>query len=172
MTSEEILTELRKIIRALNLESKRIQKVSGISIPQFLCLRYLSKLPDFTATTKSISEALTLNPSTISGIISRLEKKGFVARLPKRNDKRMTFISLTAEGARLINASPLLFQEKLDQRLSRLSNDELIKLQEGLILISGMLELKDVDIPSIISMTDEIDQVDDIHDEFTDKPFI
>ena len=38
----EILTDIRKIVRSINLESKRIQKDFGVSIPQLLCLSYLS----------------------------------------------------------------------------------------------------------------------------------
>jgi len=168
MNSEEILTELRKIIRALNLESKRIQKKFGISIPQLLCLIYLSKRENHQATTKSLSEALNLNPSTISGIVSRLEKKGYVARLPKRDDKRMTYITLTAVGAKLIEASPMLFHEKLDKRLSRLSDIERNKVQEGLMLITGILELEDMDAAPMLTITDNIADSNDNNDELSE----
>ena len=39
----EILVKLRKIIRSINLESKKIEKKFGISIPQLMCLQFLSE---------------------------------------------------------------------------------------------------------------------------------
>lgn len=145
MNTETILTSLRKIIRALNLESKRIQKEFGISIPQLLCLNYLDKAENFQANTKTLSKALNLNPSTISGIVKRLEKKGYIARLPKGQDKRVTFITLTADGARLLEMTPKLFHEKLDERLASLSDEDQSKVIDGLEIIANLLEVNDLE---------------------------
>jgi DNA-binding MarR family transcriptional regulator len=76
------------MIRSINLESKRIQKEHGISIPQYLCLDYINSSENYRATTKDIGTHLNLNASTVSGIISRLEKKGYLAKLPNETDKR------------------------------------------------------------------------------------
>ena len=145
MTSDEVLVSLRKIIRALNLESKRIQKEFGVSIPQMLCLNFLNQAPDFQANTKQLSEGLTLNPSTISGIVSRLAQKGYVSRLPKSGDKRVSTIILTASGARLLKNTPKLFHEKLDERLSKLSEEQLFKIKDGLNLLISLLEVDKID---------------------------
>ncbi|MFB0939010.1 MAG: MarR family transcriptional regulator, partial [Urechidicola sp.] len=113
----EILIKLRKIIRSINLESKKIEKELGISIPQLLVLQYLSDQNDYRAFAKDIKEYINLNASTVSGIISRLESKSLVAKLPKPNDKRATYIILTAKGADLLYKYPPTLQEKLSKRL-------------------------------------------------------
>ena len=79
----EILVKLRKVIRSINLESKKIEKEFGISIPQLLVLKFLSEQKDYKASSKDIKTYINLNASTVSGIIVRLEDKGLVARLPK-----------------------------------------------------------------------------------------
>ena len=38
----DILIRLRKIVRSVNLESKRVEKEQGVSIPQLLCLQFLA----------------------------------------------------------------------------------------------------------------------------------
>ena len=40
------MTGIRKIVRAINLESKRVQKDLNISIPQLLTLKYLQCSPN------------------------------------------------------------------------------------------------------------------------------
>ncbi|MDZ7777296.1 MAG: MarR family transcriptional regulator [Bacteroidales bacterium] len=91
----EIIIKIRQIVRSINLESKKIQKEYGVSIPQVLCLSYIRDAPNFQTTQKNIRNYLNLNASTVTGIINRLEKKGYIARLPKLGDKRITSITLT-----------------------------------------------------------------------------
>src|SRR6056297_3703570 len=98
MDTTEILIKVRKIVRSINLESKKIQKEYGVSIPQVLCLNYLQKAEGFQATQGEIRKFLNLNSSTVSGIIDRLERKGYVARLPRSGDKRVVNITLTSGG--------------------------------------------------------------------------
>ena len=88
----DILIDLRRIIRAVNLEGKRVEKAHGVSIPQYLALRHLSQAPNFTASMKDLREALQLNPSTITGIVQRLERGGYAARLPRVDDRRKSMI--------------------------------------------------------------------------------
>ena len=75
MNSLDILIKIRKIVRSLNLESKAIQKDFGLSITQLLCLSHLEKTPNYQTTHKELMELLSLNSSTVTGIINRLEKK-------------------------------------------------------------------------------------------------
>ena len=56
MNYTDILTQIRKIIRSVNLESKRIEKEYGISIPQLLCLNYLNGRDDYKATHKELKD--------------------------------------------------------------------------------------------------------------------
>ena len=56
----EIMISVRKIVRAINLESKRVEKNFGISIPQLLTLKYLKEKPDYKTTMRSLREFLSL----------------------------------------------------------------------------------------------------------------
>ena len=148
--SDEILTNIRKILRSINLESKRIQKEYGISIPQLLSLNYLSEIPNYQSTVKAISEHLNLNSSTVSGIIKRLESKGLVAKLPNPNDRRGSIIALTEKGAKLVKSTPGLLHDRLDQNLSRLQPGELETVRKGLDLLIGLMGVEEIDASPIL----------------------
>jgi DNA-binding MarR family transcriptional regulator len=154
----EVLINIRKIIRSINLESKRIQKEYGISIPQYLCLNFLNNQPEYKATAKEIGMHLNLNASTVSGIVSRLEKKGYLAKLPNQSDKRSTFIYLTAIGEKTVNSIPDLLHEKLTKKLKSISSDDLENLQKAMELLVAFMEVEDVDASPMITPGENIVQ--------------
>lgn len=145
MTYLEILVKLRKIIRSINLESKKIEKDHGISIPQLLCLQYLSEQEDYQSIASQIKKYLMLNPSTVSGIVSRLENKGLVAKLPNPEDRRAAFITLTAKGAEVLEKSPTTLQEKLTGRLATLSENEIGELEKNIDLLVHLMEAEEIE---------------------------
>ena len=161
MKYTEVLINIRKIIRSINLESKRIQKEYGISIPQYLCLNFLNSCEDYRATAKEIGAHLNLNASTVSGIISRLEKKGYLAKLPNQRDKRSTYIYLTAIGEKMVTSMPDLLHEKLTTKLKSLSGEDLENLQRAMELLVGFMEVEDVDASPLITPGESIIQSKD-----------
>lgn len=141
----EVLVKLRRIIRSINLESKRIEKQFGISIPQLLVLQYLSDQDEYRASAKDIKGYINLNASTVSGIVSRLEVKGLVAKLPRTDDRRASYVTLTAKGADLLKESPTTLQEKLSSRLQRLSVEQIAELNSNIELLTRILDVEDMD---------------------------
>lgn len=154
MDNTNILIKIRKIIRAINLESKKIQKEHGVSIPQVLCLGFLSRSHDFQAGQQQIREYLNLNASTVTGIIGRLEKKGLIARLPKSGDKRITTIALTAKGSDLLERIPPLMHERLSAKLLDYSDDQRREVEKALDQVIGFLDIETLDASPLI--TDDI----------------
>lgn len=150
----DILIGLRKIIRSINLESKDIQKKHGVSIPQLLCLNYLRNQPEFKSTSSAIKSYLNLNASTVSGIVSRLEKKGYLARLPKAGDKRVSYIVITSLGAEAIDKIPPLMHDKLSKKLSQLSASKLQDIQEAVSLLIDFMGAENLDAAPVIMVQD------------------
>ena len=156
MEYTEILINIRKIIRSINLESKRIEREFGISIPQYLCLNFLATTETFRATATEIGLYLNLNASTVTGIVSRLEKKGYVARLINPEDKRSSFIYLTALGDKIIKTIPNLLQDKLTLRLQELKSQELKQLQNSLDLLVKFMGVEDLDASPLLTPEEHI----------------
>jgi len=145
------MISVRKIVRAINLESKRVEKNFGISIPQLLTLKYLKEKPDYKTTMRSLREFLSLNASTVTGIVSRLETKGFIARLPDPSDKRSTPIVLTSKGDDLIKKTNLSLHEKISKNLEALNEEEYSAIVESFQTIINFLNIEDLDASPIIT---------------------
>lgn len=158
MNTTEILITIRKIVRSINLESKKIQKEYGVSIPQVLCLNFLHSSINFQSTQGKIRKFLNLNSSTTSGIINRLETKGLIARLPKQGDKRVVNIALTSKGSDLLNKIPPLLHEQLSEKLSKLSNIERQQIQDSLLTLVSILDIDKLEASPLITIEEPIDE--------------
>lgn len=152
----EIIIKIRQIVRSINLESKKIQKEHGVSIPQVLCLNYIKEAPNFQTTQKNIRNYLNLNASTVTGIINRLENNGYIARLPKLGDKRITSITLTGKGQRLLDKLPPLLQDQLTKKLNELPPDRAENVRAGLDDLINILNIKDVDASPVLTAEEKI----------------
>jgi len=151
MKYTEVLTRIRQIIRSVNLESKRVEKKYNISIPQLLCLNFLNEQENFQASHKAIKDYLKLNASTVTGIIARLEKKNYVARLPKKGDKRVGLITITANGVDLLDKTPEPLHEQLTHKLKKLPSEEVTKILSAFDTIIDFLNIVDDDASPIIT---------------------
>ena len=156
MNNTDILIKIRKIVRSINLESKKIYKDYGVSIPQVLCLNYLKNSPDFRSTQKELSRFMNLNPSTVNGIVNRLESKGYIARLPKKDDKRKTYIILTSKSSSLLQKIPPLIHERLSENLKTLSPKDAETINDALDLLIDYLDIGSIDASPVITFEDEI----------------
>jgi DNA-binding MarR family transcriptional regulator len=158
MDTTEILIKIRKIVRSINLESKKIQKEYGVSIPQVLCLSYLFNCPNYQSTQGEIRKFLNLNSSTTSGIIDRLEKKGYIARLPKFGDKRVVNIALTSAGDKLLSELPSLLHEQLSEKLKELDESVLRGVESSLDTLIKLLDIQGVKASPVIAIDDNLDE--------------
>jgi len=92
----------------------------------------------------------------MSGIIDRLETKGFVARLPNPSDKRTVYISLTAKGSKLLDASPQLLHNQLSRRLEKLPAEKINDINEALKILVKSLNIEELPASPLMTIEDPI----------------
>jgi DNA-binding MarR family transcriptional regulator len=63
-----------------------------------------------------LSEQVCMDPSTLTGIVDRLEKKNYVQRKQNPGDRRSTLVDLTDKG-RVIAPKIVKFAGEIDDRL-------------------------------------------------------
>lgn len=148
----EILIKLRRIIRSINLESKKIEKEFGISIPQLLVMQYLDQQPDKCASGKDIKLYINLNASTVSGILVRLENKLLIKRVSSKNDRRSSLVALTEEGKHLLTQSPTTLQEKLSKKLDQLTPERIKELEQNIELLTKIMDLDNIDAAPLLTI--------------------
>jgi DNA-binding MarR family transcriptional regulator len=158
MDTTDILISIRRIVRSINLESKKIQKEYGVSIPQVLSLGFLQRAPGFVSSQNELRKYLNLNASTVTGIVGRLEQKRLIARLPKSGDRRVTQIILTSSGNELLTKIPPLLHDRLEEKLSELSPEKLGLIEKSLEDIVSLLEISSVEAAPFITGLDDIGQ--------------
>ena len=106
-----------RIARAIDIGSRKLEAQHQITGTQLLCL---TAVADHTpATTTGIAKRVHLSPSTIVGVLDRLEAKDLVERRRGRRDRRVVYVSATDAGRALAAkaAHPLLdeFAKALEQ---------------------------------------------------------
>jgi DNA-binding MarR family transcriptional regulator len=84
--------------QALQRTSKQMHRVLGITGPQRLVLRIVGQFPGSSA--GDLARLLHVHPSTLTGVLARLERSGLLARTTDRRDARRSLLRLTDKGRR------------------------------------------------------------------------
>ena len=79
--------------------SKRMAAVLGLTEPQRMVMRILGRKAGMS--TGAVAEILHLHPSTLTGIIRRLEERGVLRRERDLRDARRCLLYLTPKGRKL-----------------------------------------------------------------------
>jgi DNA-binding MarR family transcriptional regulator len=79
-----------------------------------------------------LSARIFAHPSTVSGIVDRLERRGAVRRVVDRADRRGIRLSLTPRGRRILRRSPPPVQVGLSQALVSMPAPRLRELRRSL----------------------------------------
>ena len=98
-TEEAVLKSLRRIIRAVDLYSRKLVTQTGLSGPQLICLRQLASLGPMQ--TSHLADAVNLSSPTVCGILNRLEERGLVIR-----ERQSVLVSLSEAGQDTVDNAP------------------------------------------------------------------
>jgi MarR family transcriptional regulator, organic hydroperoxide resistance regulator len=79
-----------------------------------------------------LSEMLALSNSTVSGILDRLEKHGFVERSRSEEDRRVVYVNVTDEFRKHAQEHFEEIEKKLESMMNKATQDELDKITMGL----------------------------------------
>jgi DNA-binding MarR family transcriptional regulator len=138
-----VLQSIRRIIRAVDLHSRRLSVLHNITGPQLACLLAISEYG--TLTESSLAREVHLSPSTIVGILDRLEQKEMVLRKRSSRDRRVVNIEITAKGMELVNSVPSPLQETLARALQGLPEIEQVSIALSLEKIVALMEAQGID---------------------------
>lgn len=133
-----ILRALRRITRSIALHSRQLAAGSNITSPQLVCLRTVIEKGPLTAT--MISREMHVSPSTVVGVLDRLEDKGFVVRERSREDRRIVYVSATEAGKELAQSTPSPLQQKLGDALQQLPETEQLQITTALERVVALID--------------------------------
>lgn len=142
----EIVQTLRRLFRAIHEYSKEIQKKSGLSGPQLWALTILKAQAGLSA--RELAARMFVHPSTVTGIVNRLVRKGAVARTIDDRDRRGVCLSATRSGGRILKTTPPPVQVGLTRALAALPPRRLRDLRTSLVKIARGTEADRVQAPT------------------------
>ena len=87
-------------------------------------LLYLKRHEEDKLTQRDLETGLTLKNPTVTGLLNRLEEKGFITREQNLNDKRSKFIKMTEKTQRVLDDAYLYIQELDAKMLNGISKEE------------------------------------------------
>jgi DNA-binding MarR family transcriptional regulator len=157
---EAILTSLRRIMRAVDLYSRQLASRHQLTGPQLVCLRLLNRHGIMTS--GHLAQEATLSAGTVTGILDRLEQRGYVRRERAEPDKRQVKISLTDPGREAVRQAPLPLQERFQQRLARLPATRQQEILFVLDSVVSMMEAESVDAAPLLATGPATAEPDDV----------
>lgn len=145
---ESVLVALRRIIRAIDLHSRQLINRHGLTGPQLILLRHLTANGQMPI--GELAKAVSLSHPTVTGIVSRLEQRGYVERTRGERDKRQFLLAVTEKARETINTAPPLLQEQFTEQFGKLAEWEQTQILASLQKIVGMMEAEELDAAPIL----------------------
>jgi MarR family transcriptional regulator, organic hydroperoxide resistance regulator len=143
--SDPALGEVLQVMRLLwaldhhlQLTSKRMVATLGVTGPQRLVIRLIGRFPGISA--GRLATALHLHPSTLTGVLKRLEKRGLIGRQADPEDGRRALFVLTDQGKKLDVPSPGTVETALSRAIQNLPKDRVESVKEALAVFAQELE--------------------------------
>lgn len=133
-----VMRSLRQITRAVDIHSRQLSQRYDITAPQLVTL--ISIVNSYSTTIANIAKDVHLSPSTLVGIVDRLEKKGLVRRDRSTSDRRQVYITITPKGMEFSDSAPSPLQETLSQALMGLSELEQSSIALSLERVVELME--------------------------------
>jgi DNA-binding MarR family transcriptional regulator len=135
---ERIARSLRRIARALDLHSRALLHMHGLTVPQLATLVEIERMQPVPA--GKLAGEVQLGSATLTGILDRLEERGLVCRTRNTGDRRSVLLSLTEEGRRLFLSAPSQLSGLFRQRLAQLAEWEQTNLLSTLQRVADMMD--------------------------------
>lgn len=135
------LAFLRRIwamTHAVQARSKRMERLHSVTGPQRFVLRVVGRFPGVSA--GDLARILELHPSTMTGILQRLEERELLTRTTDPDDGRRFLFRLTDDGIRFDAERRGTIEAAVRRALARLDDAEVKKAEKVLAVLVEELE--------------------------------
>jgi len=138
--AQEIINVLNAAQNAIHLRFHSILEPYRLTVAQYKVLEHLFWHHPNGLGVKELSEHLGLAKSTISGIVDRVERDGWVKREPNPGDARKIIVQLTQKGIDIFEKIPKDREDFWRTTIGKLNGDEQNTLLELLKKLEKIME--------------------------------
>lgn len=128
-------------VHALDVRSKRMSTTIGVTGPQRLVIRLVGQRPGETAS--DLASMLGKHPSTLTGVLARLEERRLIVREIDPEDRRRARFRLTAAGKRIDRERKGTVEAATRRALARISPHALATTLNVVAVLVEELERED-----------------------------
>jgi DNA-binding MarR family transcriptional regulator len=133
----EFMRLLWAVDHGLQSTSKRMEATLGLTGPQRLVIRLVGRFPGITA--GRLAHIMHVHPSTLTGVLKRMEKRGVLERKADPLDGRKALFALTDAGRALDVPSAGTVESAVQRAITRMSRTRLVNAQDVLTAIAEEL---------------------------------
>jgi DNA-binding MarR family transcriptional regulator len=136
--TDRIIADFRVTIGTMKCAmSERLVRL-GISMAQLNIMYTLQR--NGVMTMSRLADVLGVSLSSATGLVDRIEERGFIERSRVPEDRRVVLIAVTEAGTRMIQESDALSDELMRSVLARLDAAELPAIAHALAEVRSALE--------------------------------
>ncbi|OUM97187.1 MAG: hypothetical protein A9Z00_01790 [Thermobacillus sp. ZCTH02-B1] len=106
-----------------------------VTLPQLMLLNLTHQHGPYRLT--DLATKIEVKPSAVTVMVDRLEKRGFVRRVPDPGDRRAVLVEVTEEGRGALRKAWNLREELLGRVTARLGSEEVKLLADLLERLTG-----------------------------------
>jgi DNA-binding MarR family transcriptional regulator len=133
----EVIGLLKEVLSFFRHNMNRALQKSGLTMPQGMLLAVLGKKARMKI--HELGSSLFMADSTVSGIVDRLEKQGFVERARSVEDKRVVFVSLSPKFEEKKRNLYGFINKNMEKTISKATPGELEEIRHGLKILKRLM---------------------------------
>jgi MarR family transcriptional regulator, organic hydroperoxide resistance regulator len=136
----EIIGSIRLIKEVHQRYSWELTKKYRMTGQQAGALMVIARYPDISL--GELGDRMYLHISTCSGIVDRLERKGYVTRTRSSEDRRVVRLSVTQRGRRMIAKIPVSGFGMLLKGIESMPANEIHRLSEAMSILLKVMKIE------------------------------
>lgn len=136
-----VLRQFRVLFNAVRGHFREVERAAGIGGAQLWALSEISASPGIGL--GELATALDIHQSTASNLVKALQERELVTLARRAKDRRAVQLTLTEEGAAVLDKAPTPFRGVLPTALGELDPSVLVRLEDDLAALIGLLQAGD-----------------------------
>ena len=135
-----LVRSVRRIAQAIDVRSREIAQLTGLTLPQLLVLQSIRALGEVS--TSAISRDVSMSPPTVVAVLDKLEAKGMAVRYRSTTDRRVVHVRLTDVGRQALTTSPGLLGDGFISGFARLSLEDQAAMAMAVDRLATMMQVR------------------------------
>jgi len=146
---DEVLVTLRRITRAIDLQSRKLEQRYGLTGAQLLLLKEISEAGELAI--GELARRANVSQANTTAIVDRLQGRGLVERARSQTDKRKVMVRASAEGEARVRDLPNLLQDEFVARFRQSEDWEQTLILSILQRVARMMDAEAIDAVPLLS---------------------